>query len=162
AGAQCASAPGQLRMHGFARYSSAYEHYRKLLAELRQHREHDYRRTSLEDQIIEYKVRCEQMRKATNFGVVSAILLISTLVFAAFGTMFSTVSIWKYLTAACAIIGLLLVICAGAFVILENHGLRCIFDEDLSDIPDPAKRARDSTDSRWSKRRHLDTMRQGD
>jgi uncharacterized membrane protein len=149
-------------MHGFARYSSAYEHYRKLLAELRQHREHDYRRTSLEDQIIEYKVRCEQMRKATNFGVVSAILLISALVFAALGTMFSTVSIWKYLTAACAIIGLLLVICAGAFVILENHGLKRIFDEALSDIPDPAKRARDSTNSRWSKRRHLDTMRQGD
>jgi hypothetical protein len=76
------------------------------------------------------------MRKATNIGVaVSAILLIGALVFAALGTMFSTVAVWKYLTAACAIIGLLLVVCAGAFVILANHGLQRTLDEDLSDIP---------------------------
>lgn len=40
----------------FARYSSAYEHYRKLIAALRQPREHDYRRSSLKEQIIESKL----------------------------------------------------------------------------------------------------------
>jgi uncharacterized protein DUF2721 len=142
-----------------ARYSSAYEHYRELIAELRQHREHDYRRTSLEDQIIEYKLRCEQMRRATDIGVMSAILLISALVFAALGTMFPTLSFWKYLTAACAIVGLLLVVWAAAFVIIENRGLQRILDEDLSDNPDLAKRARDSNAHRWSKQRPAHTMK---
>jgi hypothetical protein len=49
-----------------SRYSSAYEHYRQLIAELRTHREQDRRLQSLCRQILAYKRRCEQMRWATN------------------------------------------------------------------------------------------------
>src|SRR5438132_181530 len=66
-----------------ARYSSAYDRYRALLAELRTHHDQDKRRESLRAQILAYKRRCEQMRLATNIGVFSAILLISALIFGA-------------------------------------------------------------------------------
>src|SRR3954468_12593548 len=71
-----------------ARYTSAYQQYRSLIAELRDHREHDYRRESLRSQILDYKRRCEQMRLATHIGIISAMFLISTLIFATLGTMF--------------------------------------------------------------------------
>jgi hypothetical protein len=57
-----------------ARYTTANERYRSLLDEFRQHTSQDARRSSLRDQITEYKRRCEQMRLATNMGVSAAIL----------------------------------------------------------------------------------------
>jgi hypothetical protein len=51
-----------------ARYTAAYERFRALIAELRSHRGQDQRRTSLRQQILLYKRRCEQMRLATNIG----------------------------------------------------------------------------------------------
>jgi hypothetical protein len=60
-----------------SRYSAAYERYRSLLDEFRQHSNRDRRRESLHEQILEYKRRCEQMRRATNLGVIAAICLIA-------------------------------------------------------------------------------------
>jgi Protein of unknown function (DUF2721) len=119
-----------------SRYTSAYEYFRALIAEFRTHREQDQRRASLRHQILIYKRRCEYMRLATNIGVTSAILLITALICAALGTMYDTVSAWKYLTAACAIIGLLLVIWAATLVILENYALQRLLESDLSDLPE--------------------------
>jgi hypothetical protein len=119
-----------------ARYTSAYERFRALIAELRDHREQDQRRTSLRQQILIYKRRCEQMRLATNIGVCSAILLITALICAALGTMYDTVSAWKYLTACCAVVGLLLVIWAAVLVLIENYTLQRLLDSDLSDVPE--------------------------
>ena len=136
-----------------ARYSSAYEHYRQLIAELRTHREQDRRLQSLCRQILAYKRRCEQMRWATNIGVIAAMVLIGALIFAALGTMYDTAPAWKYLTAACAIIGLLLVIWAASFVILENYGLQRLLEEDLSDVPGLVERARGDSSGNWSKHR---------
>jgi hypothetical protein len=122
-----------------ARYSAAYERYRALIAEFREHPNRDKRRESLRGQILEYKRRCEQMRLATNIGVFSAIVLISALVLAAFGTMYDQVSALKYLTACCAIVGLLLVIWAAVLVIVENSRLQLILDSDLSDIEESVR-----------------------
>jgi hypothetical protein len=126
-----------------ARYTAAYERYRALIAELRTHHEQDKRRDSLRDQILTYKRRCEQMRLATNIGVISAILLISALIFAALGTMYDTIPAWKYLTGCCAIAGLLLVIWAAVLVLLENYGLQRLLESDLSDLPELVDHARD-------------------
>lgn len=123
-----------------SRYTVAYEHYRALIAELRTHREQDERRASLRSQILEYKRRCELMRRATNIGVVSAIVLISALLSAAVGTIFNAASMWKYLTALCAIGGLLLVVWAASLVIVENCRLQRILDSDLSDLPELVER----------------------
>jgi Protein of unknown function (DUF2721) len=136
-----------------SRYSASYDRYRALIAEFRTHNEHDRRRESLGQQILAYKRRCEQMRMATNIGVISAIVLISALIFAAVGTMYDTASLWKYLTAACAIIGLLLVIWAASYVILENRAIQQLLEEDLSDVPDLRERAGQSSPRSWSSHR---------
>jgi hypothetical protein len=119
-----------------ARYTAAYERFRALIAELRTHRDQDDRRASLRQQILIYKGRCEQMRLATNIGVISAILLITALICAALGTMDDTVSAWKYLTGCCAIAGLLLVIWAAALVLMENYPVQRLLESDLSDLPE--------------------------
>lgn len=119
-----------------ARYTAAYERFRALIAEFRSHSDQDQRRTSLRQQILIYKRRCEQMRLATNIGVTSAILLITALICAALGTMYDTVSAWKYLTGCCAIIGLLLVIWAAALVLIENSTVQRLLESDMSDVPE--------------------------
>ena len=119
-----------------SRYTSAYEHYRALIAELRSHEARDSRRNSLCRQIIEYRLRCQQMRLATNIGVLSAILLILAVVCGALGTIYDLVSAWKYLTAVFAVVGLLLVIVAATLVMVENYRLQYILDSDLSDVPE--------------------------
>ncbi len=125
------------------RYMGAYEHYRQLLAEFRSHEQRDRRRDSLGEQILEYKRRCEQMRWATQIGVLAAIFLISSIVFAALSSMEPQFTATKYLCAACAIVGLLMVIWAAILVLMENARLQVIIDSDLSDVPDlrePARR----------------------
>jgi hypothetical protein len=117
------------------RYVTAYEHYRQLIAEFRSHEQRDRRRESLGQQVLEYKRRCEQMRLATQVGVLAAICLISAIVLAAVNAI-AQVGALKYLCAAGAIGGLLLVIWAAILVLMENARLQIIIDSDLSDIPD--------------------------
>jgi hypothetical protein len=119
-----------------SRYSAAYERYRALINEFRQHQGRDRRRRSLQDQILEYKLRCEQMRRATNLGVIAAIDLIAVLLFGALGVIFPDVAAVKYLCALCAMSGLLLVIWAAVIVVIENSRLQLIIDSDLSDVPE--------------------------
>jgi len=122
------------------RYSSAYGRYRELIAEYREHGEHDYRRTSLSEQILQYKRRCELMRLATNIGVVSAIFLIAGLVAAALGAIFDA-PLFKYGTAFGSVVGLLLVIAAAAVVLVENTRIQGAIESDISDIEDLRGRA---------------------
>jgi hypothetical protein len=126
-----------------SRYTTAYDRYRALLKEFREHPTKDRRWNSLRDQILEYKRRCEQMRNATNIGVVAAILLISAVIFAAINVVNEALGVLKYLTAASAVIGLGLVIWAAVIVILENSRLKLIIDSDLSDIPELEHGAKD-------------------
>jgi hypothetical protein len=111
-----------------------YQQYRELINEFRQHRERDLRRESLRDQILEYKRRCEQMKTATNIGVIAAILLIRVPVLSAINTILSQVAFLKYLTGACAIVGLLLVVWAAVLVVIENTRLQLIIDSEVSDV----------------------------
>ena len=48
--------------------------------------------------------------------------------------MYVDVSLFKHLTACCAIAGLLLVIWAAALVIVENSRLQIILDSDLEAV----------------------------
>lgn len=124
------------------RYSDAYNRYRELIAELRKHGENDSRRRSLVDQVLEYKLRCEQMRKATQIGVISAIFLISAQILAALGTMLQIEAL-KWITAVLALVGLILVIWAASHVLTENARIQLIIDSDISDMPDLVDAAHD-------------------
>jgi len=123
------------------RYTTAYELYRSLIDEYRQGNLHDQRKRSVRDQILMYKQRCEQMRLATNIGVIAAMLLISTLITAAIYTVFPEAMVLKHVSTACAIIGLLLVICAAVVVVRENLKLQQVIDSELTDLPDLAQQA---------------------
>jgi len=123
------------------RYTTAYEMYRSLIDEYRQGNLHDQRKRSVRDQIMMYKHRCEQMRLATNIGVIAAMLLISTLIAAAIYTVFPEAMFLKHVSTACAIIGLLLVICAAVVVVRENLQLQRVIDSELTDLPDLAQQA---------------------
>lgn len=120
------------------RYSTAYNLYRALIAELRQHPETDKRRESLCEQILEYKRRCQQMRLAAHIGLLAAIALISTIILAVLNTVNEEWVVLKFLAALLSVVGLLLVIWAAILVVIENLRLQLIIDSDLSDIPDLA------------------------
>jgi hypothetical protein len=121
------------------RYVAAYENYRKLIAEYRGLGGSHERRASLGEQIVQYKARCELMRKATNVGVCAAILLIMALVAGALHVMFE-LQLLKYASAAFALLGLLTVAAAAVFVLRENTGIRATMDSDLSDLHDLAQK----------------------
>jgi len=128
------------------RYTAAYQLFRELVAEYRDHSEQDTRRDTLRAQVLVYKRRCELMRRATNIGTTSAIVLICALIAGVIGTMYDMASAWKYLTAAFAIVGLLLVIWAASLVIVENVRLKRLIELDMADLdlPDEAGRGRQS------------------
>jgi hypothetical protein len=125
------------------RYSSSYERYRALIDEFRHHPEKDQRHASLLEQILEYKRRCQQMRLATHIGLLAAIILISSIIFAALNMIDDDIAAFKFLSAGLAILGLLLVIWAAILVILENLRLQLIIDSDLSDVPELEQAAHD-------------------
>jgi DNA-binding transcriptional regulator YbjK len=125
------------------RYTAAYERYRALISEFRQHSNRDARRDSLRDQIFEYKRRCEQMRAATQIGVLAAISLITALICAGLNVVYDELTVLKYLTAVGAILGLALVVWAAVIVLAENARLQLIIESDLSDIDELRDGARD-------------------
>jgi hypothetical protein len=129
------------------RYVSAYERYRALVSEYREKDPEGQRRRSLETQIRNYKRRCECMKRATNVGVVAAILLILTLVAGALNVMLPELGFIKYAGAACALLGLLLVIVGAVMVILENGLLQRSIDSELSDLSGPLQQYRGSAPS---------------
>jgi hypothetical protein len=117
------------------RYTAAYDRYRVLIDEYRRHDDKGPRRQNVKEQILLYKRRCEQMRKATNLGVVAAMSLITTLIAAGLNVIVD-LSALKYLSAFCALLGLALVIAAASFVVVENSLIQKAIQDEPSDIPD--------------------------
>jgi hypothetical protein len=122
------------------RYVSAYDRYRAMIDAYRHGEENDERRRNVRDQILLYKQRCEQMRKATNIGVVAAITLIAALMTAGLDVMLGGTEVLNYVSSICALLGLALVIAAAIYVIAENTLIQQALDEEPSDIEDLAKR----------------------
>jgi hypothetical protein len=123
-----------------SRYTAAYERYRALISEYREGVEDDKRRHSIRDQILLYKQRVEQMRKATNIGVIAAILLIATLVTAGLNVMLGELPLFKYMSSLCALTGLVLVAIAAAYVIRENTLIQNALEQEPADLGDIDKR----------------------
>jgi hypothetical protein len=74
------------------RYVAAYERFRKLVEEYRANQSSETRHQNLGDQIRLYRVRCDQMRTATNLGVFAAILLLTTLICGALEAIFGGIA----------------------------------------------------------------------
>jgi hypothetical protein len=123
------------------RYSSGYENYRKLISQYRDGNLSGKRKDVVAGQILLYKKRFELMRMAMRNGIYAAIVLILAIVVAAFNAIFPDNGILKYVGAAFAISGLLLVILAAAPVLLENRHLQDVVESDLADLPDLSEKA---------------------
>jgi hypothetical protein len=130
------------------RYTSAYDRYRSLVNERRQQLEssepqgNDRHQQSIAGQIDLYRRRCESMRLATNIGVSAAMLLIVTIITSGLQVMLPQVGALKLIGAATAMLGLLLLIVAAVFVIIENVQIQHAMNDEASDLPELENRRR--------------------
>src|SRR5436190_6979989 len=87
------------------RYTAAYDRYRALVEQYRGNADSARRHGNVKGQVLLYKRRCEQMKLATNVGVVSAMLLITALITAALNVIFEDAAFLKYVVAVASILG---------------------------------------------------------
>jgi hypothetical protein len=127
------------------RYNSAYDRYRALIQERRERlrtaddqapEDADRHQRSVKEQIALYRRRCEQMRHATNIGVLAAILLIVTILCSGLQVVAPQLGMLRYVAAAGALLGLGLLVLAAAFVIAENVLIRHAMNDEAADLPE--------------------------
>ena len=121
------------------RYDAAVERYRELIEKYRHSDLSGSRKANMKDQIVAYKRRCELMNKAIGCGLVSAILLIFTLIFGGLALVFQEYGFLKFVSVLCALSGLLLVIVGTAIVIMEGRIIRRQIHSELLDVADLAE-----------------------
>ena len=120
------------------RYDAAIERYRELIEKFRSSELSESRKANMRDEILHYKRRCELMNLATGCGLVSAVLLISTMIFGGLAIVFQDVALLKLICMLTALLGLLLVIVGASIVIIEGRIIRRQIHSELLDIPDLA------------------------
>ena len=120
------------------RYDAAVERYRDLIEKFRASDLSDSRKANMRDEILNYKRRCELMNLATGCGLVSAMLLISTMIFGGTAIIFGDAAVLKVASMVSALLGLLLVIAGAGIVIAEGRIIRRQIHTELLDVPDLA------------------------
>jgi hypothetical protein len=124
------------------RYDAAIERYRSLIGECRtEGGVSDARRNNIREQLATYQRRCRLMNSACNIGLVSAILLILTLIAGELDVIVVGVPIFKYVSAVAALAGFILVIAAAVLVLMESAISRRQLDWELLDVADLAQAA---------------------
>jgi hypothetical protein len=121
------------------RYDSAVERYRAIIGQYRTGDISDERRGNIRDQVSIYRRRCELMNSANIIGIISAMMLILTLIAGELDVIFPSVSALKYVSAGSALIGFVLVIAAAALAIVESSITHRQLDGELLDVPDLAQ-----------------------
>lgn len=121
------------------RYDAAVERYRDIIEKYRTSDLSGSRKANMVDQIVHYKRRCELMSRATGCGLISAILLICTLISGGLALTFPDLSMFKFLSAGTALLGMLLVIAGTIIVILEGRIIYRQIHNELLDIPELAE-----------------------
>lgn len=124
------------------RYDSAVDRFRDAVGDFRSRQHEDGRTQNLKDQILLYRRRCRMMGWATFVGLVSAILLISSLIFAGLDVIMPHTSPIIALGVATSFGGFGLVIVAALIVIVEGLTVNRQLDDETRDIPDLQKTSR--------------------
>ncbi|WP_082513213.1 DUF2721 domain-containing protein [Methylobacterium sp. Leaf125] len=120
------------------RYDAAIDRYRDLIEKFRSPDLSDSRKANMRDEILNYKRRCELMNRAIGCGLISAMLLISTMIFGGFSLVFQDSEALKLVSMGTATLGLILVIVGAAMVIMEGRIIRRQIHTELLDIPELA------------------------
>lgn len=121
------------------RYDAAVDRYRAMTGQYCSGEESGTRQSNLKDQIRTVKRRCELMHYANTTGLLSAILLIFTLITASLGMMFTRISLFVYASAFAMIGGFALVMIAALCVLVESTIVRRQIDGELLDVEDLAQ-----------------------
>jgi hypothetical protein len=121
------------------RYDAAVDRYRELIDKYRTSELPGSRKANMRDQIICYKRRCELMGYANIIGLVSAIMLITTLIAGGLSLALPDIVLFKYVSAGLALLGFLLVIAATIIVIREGMITQRQIYSELLDVPDLAE-----------------------
>lgn len=120
------------------RYDAAVDRYGEMIEKYRGGEGSGARKANMADEIVHYKRRCILMSRAIGCGLVSAILLIFTLVCGGIALAFPALPGLKFISAGSAMLGMLLVIAGTVIVILEGRIIYRQIDSELLDVPDLA------------------------
>jgi hypothetical protein len=121
------------------RYDSAVNRYLEMIEAFRTGEVSDPRRDNIKDQVLAYRHRCELMAQANLAGLISAMLLILTLIVGELAIIFPAIKVFAYVGAATALLGLALVIVAAALVVREGFITRRQLISELLDVPELAQ-----------------------
>jgi hypothetical protein len=116
------------------RYIESVSRLRDLAENLRAGDPNERRLKSLRAQLEIYPHRCELMRKATNLGLLAAMLLTATLVMGALVTISPAFEVLSPVGVVCAVAGLVLVMVAAAMVMRENGLIARALDSETMDL----------------------------
>jgi uncharacterized membrane protein YraQ (UPF0718 family) len=123
------------------RYDGAISRFQKAVGDYRSNDHEEERSGNLKDQILTYVQRCKMMRWATLVGLVSAILLIASLIFGALDVIVPNNPVISIIGTICAIAGFVLVIVATIIVIAEGTIMHRQLKDEVRDVPDLADEA---------------------
>jgi len=121
-----------------ARYTSAYTHFRELVDNYRQGLD-GKRKETIRDEIKLYRQRVDIMRRATDFGLYAAMLLITTLLVGVADAIFQGMALLKYAGTFSTVAGLGMVIWAAGLVVRENKLIKMPLDREMEDMPELAE-----------------------
>jgi|GEM_PF-3399985 len=121
------------------RYDSAIERYHLMIDRYRREELSSEHRGNIRDEIMVYKRRCELMNWANIVGIVSAILLINTLITGELNIIFPKIMVIKLVSAGSALVGFSLIIVAALIVMRESAIIYRQIDGELLDVDDLAK-----------------------
>jgi hypothetical protein len=107
-----------------------------MIAGLRSGHLSDERRGHAREEILLYKRRCALMNYAFQLGLVSAIVLLLSLIVAEIHEFFRGASVLAYASSGFMLVGFLLVIAATGFVFVESNISKRQVEEELLDVSD--------------------------
>jgi hypothetical protein len=140
------------------RYDAAVERYRSMIGECRtQSGVSDARRRNIREQLATYQRRCRLMNAACNVGLLSAILLILSLIAGELDVIFTGITLFKDASALASLAGFMFVIAAAVLVLIESAISRRQLDWEVMDIPGLANTV-DRGRSRLDRERGLKSM----
>ena len=123
------------------RYDGALDRYRTAVGDYRSNQHDPTRADNLKHQVLSYRRRCRLMSGATLVGLLAAILLIGSLIFAALDIIVPKSEIITVCGIATAMGGFVLVIVAAVIVIAEGLVVERQIDDELRDVSNLAEGA---------------------
>jgi uncharacterized membrane protein YraQ (UPF0718 family) len=122
------------------RYDAAVGRYRQSISDFRTGRHATDRQDNIREQILVFKHRCELMNYACQVGLLSAILLLLTLIAGGLDAIIPHSAALAVFGSVCAFAGLAMVIAGAVLVLMEASYAHRQLDAELLDVPELARK----------------------